>query len=262
MSEHSIGHPRFFDANCQVGRHNQRIEGTPYALGDLIADMREQAIAARLVHHAMAKENDTAAGNSRLMREITGQEGLYPCWGLGTWVTGEMSRPADLLRQLRESNVRAVRFFRYSYAIPPDEWSMGELWTALEEHCVPLVLDLGQRWATMDELGAREVWELCHAHPNLPVILTKHRIRFNRQVYQLFEACPNLRLELSGYWHYRMVEDICLRFGRQRLLFGTNWPYMDSSFAIAAVMYAEVSDEDRVAVAGGNLRSLLEAVQW
>jgi len=39
----------------------------------------------------------------------------------------------------------------------------------------------------------------------------------------------------------------------ERLLFGTNWPYMDSSFAVAAVMYAEVDEATRAAVAGGNL---------
>ena len=75
-------------------------------------------------------------------------------------------------------------------------------------------------------------------------------------------SCENLRLELSGYWHYRAVEEICGRFGDYRLLFGTNWPNMDSSIAIAAVSYAEVSPETKVDVAGGNLRALLEAVRW
>ncbi len=110
-----------------------------------------------------------------------------------------------------------------------------------------MFLDMGDRWATMDTFDAEEAYTLCHAHPNLPVILTKHRIRFNRQVYELFEACPNLRMELSGYWHYRAVEEICGRFGDYRLLFGTNWPYMDSSFAIAAVTYADVADATKAA---------------
>jgi predicted TIM-barrel fold metal-dependent hydrolase len=114
----------------------------------------------------------------------------------------------------------------------------------------------------MDPFNSDEVYALCHAHPNLPVILVKHRFRFNRQVYELFEACQNLRMELSGYWHYRGVEEICGRFGDHRLLFGTNWPYMDSSFAVAAVTYAEVSDGTKAAVAGGNLAALLEEVRW
>lgn len=125
-----------------------------------------------------------------------------------------------------------------------------------------LFLDVGARWATMDTFDADAVYALCHAHPNLPVILVKHRIRYNRQVYHLFEACPNLYMELSGYWHYRAVEELCARFGAERLLFGTNWPYMDSSFAIAMVMYAQVSEAEKAAIASGNLQQLLEAVRW
>jgi predicted TIM-barrel fold metal-dependent hydrolase len=252
----------FFDSNCQLGRFNHRIEGVPYSLEALLADMRTHGIGGRLVHHAMAKEHDTAVGNATLMDEIGDQEGLYPCWGVTTWVTGESPVPGQVVAALRASGVRAVRFFAYAYSVPMAEWSMGPIWSELEAHRVPLILDLCRRWAEMDPFDADAVHQLCAAHPELPVILTKHRIRFSRQVYQLLETCPNLRVELSGYWHYRAVEEVCNRFGEQRLVFGTNWPYMDSSFAVAMVMYAQVSDSTKAAVAGGTLRTLLEAVQW
>jgi predicted TIM-barrel fold metal-dependent hydrolase len=253
----------FYDANCQIGRYNFRVEGAPQgALPELLSDMQEHGIARRLVYHAMAKEYDVATGNGRLMEELAGGPNLTPCWAVTTWVTGETPAPDVLIAQLRASGIRAVRFFRHSYYVPMGEWSLGALWSALECHRVPLFLDIGERWATMDPFNPDEVHALCRAHPNLPVILVKHRIRYNRQVYQLLEACPNLRLEISGYWHYRAVEEICGRFGPHRLIFGTNWPYMDSSFAIAMVMYAEVPKETKAAVAGNNLKALMEAVRW
>lgn len=253
---------RFVDSNCQIGRYNFRIEGTPYALPDLVTDMQNQGIARRLVYHALAREYNPGIGNRQLGQEIAGHSELEPCWAVSTWTTGEMPSPADLIALLRSSHVRAVRYFRHFYAVSPAEWEMGPLWSALEAFRVPLFLDLGERWATMDTFNADEVHTLCHAHPNLPVVLVKHRIRYNRQVYDLFEACPNLRMELSGYWHYRAVEEICGRFGDYRLLFGTNWPFMDSSFAVAAVTYADVSDATKAAVASGNLMALLEGVRW
>ena len=252
----------FFDANCQLGIYNFRIEGGPYALPDLLADMQAQGIAQRLVYHAVARENNPAQGNATLMQELAGHSELVPCWAVSTWTTGEMEPPAEFVSILRASGVRAVRFFRHAYSVSPAEWAMGPLWTALEAYRVPLFLDLGQRWAAMDPFDAEEVYTLCHAHPNLPVVLVKHRIRYNRQVYELFKACPNLRMELSGYWHYRAVEEVCGRFGDYRLLFGTNWPFMDASFAVAAVTYAEVSETTKAAVAGGNLQALLEGVRW
>ena len=253
---------KFFDANCQLGRYNYRPAGSPYSLDDLLTDSARHSVSRRLVYHAMAREHNVGIGNRRLMAETAANEMLVPCWAVSTWVTGEMPRPADLVAQMRAQEVRAVRFFRHFYDVPMAEWSLGALWSVLEAHRIPLFLDVGDRWATMDRFDTEEVHALCHAHPNLPVILVKHRIRYNRQLYQLLEACPNLRFELSGYWHYRGVEEITSRFGTERLLFGTNWPYLDSSFAIAAVMYAEVSDETKSAVAGGNLETLLEGVVW
>jgi predicted TIM-barrel fold metal-dependent hydrolase len=253
----------FYDANCQMGRYNFRVEGAPHGtLPELLEDMQEQGIARRLVYHATAKEYDVGTGNGRITDELRDHAHLSPCWAVTTWVTGEAPAPETLIERLHASGVHAVRFFRHAYYVPMGEWSLGALWSALEWHRIPLLLDIGDRWATMDPFNPDEVYALCHAHPNLPVILVKHRIRYNRQVYQLLEACPNLRMELSGYWHYRAVEEICTRFGPERLVFGTNWPYMDSSFALAMVMYAEVPVETRRAVAGGNLARLMEAVRW
>jgi hypothetical protein len=252
----------FFDANCQVGRFNYRVEGAPYSVADAVEDANDLGIAERLVHHAMARDHSAGIGNDRVLEVTRAHPCLTPCWALGTWSTGEMVPPTELLAEMRRAGVRVVRFFRHGYSIPMRDWSLGDLWTALEQHRVPVILDVGARWATMDAFDADEVHDLCAGHPDLPVILVKHRIRYNRQVYQLMAACQNLRLELSGYWHFRAVEEICGRFGDHRLLFGTNWPYMDSSFAVAAVTYADVSLETKAAVAGGNLRHLMEAVQW
>jgi uncharacterized protein len=252
----------FFDANCQVGRYNYRLEGAPHDVAQLADDMQEQGIARRLVYHAMAKEYNPAVGNGKLLAEIAPYPGLDACWTVSTWVTGEMPPPEEFLAAMQANGVRAARFFTRYHYVPLSEWSLGALWSALEEARVPLFLDLGYRWATMDDFDPEPVYRLCSAHPALPVILVKHRMRFNRQPYQLLAACPNLRLELSGQWVYRTVGDVCQRFGPERILFGTNWPYMDSSFARAAVMYADISPDARAAVAGGNLCALLEGVKW
>jgi predicted TIM-barrel fold metal-dependent hydrolase len=252
----------FYDANCQIGRHNYRLEGTPFAVEDLASDMEAQGIARRLVYHSVAKEYSPAVGNQRVLQEVAPYSGLDACWAMGAWVTEEMPRPEELAAAMQAAGVRAARFFTRYHYVPMGEWSLGVLWSELEVHRIPLFLDLGYRWATMDDFDPEPVYQLCHNHPELPVILVKHRMRYNRQPYQLLATCPNLRLELSGQWNYRAVEDVCRRFGPERILFGTNWPYMDSSFAVAAVMYAEISDVERAAVAGGNLQQLLESVQW
>jgi len=257
-----MGEISFFDANSQVGRFNFRQDGAPYSVEQSLADMRGLGISRRLVYHAVAKEDNIAAGNELLHQAIGGVPELVPCWAVSTWVTGELPEPEALVAAMRARGVRAARFFRRYYHVPMAEWSLGRLWSALEAAHIPLFFDYGLRWCDIEELDVDEIHDLCAAHPGLPVILTEHRIRFNRQVAALLDACPNFHVELSGWWHYRGVEDVVRRFGPERVLFGTDWPYLDSSFAIAAVTYADISDTERAAVAGGNLAALLEAVTW
>lgn len=253
---------QFFDVNSQVGRFNYRAEGAPYSVAQSLEDMQRLGIGSRLVYHAVAKECIPGAGNDLLLQDIGGSPQLVPCWAVSTWVTGEMPEPPAMVAAMKAQGVRAARFFRQYYHVPAAEWSMGPMWSALEAARIPLIYDYGRRWATMEELPVDEIHDLCAAHPDLAVILVQHRLRYNRQSSALLAACPNLRLEVSSYWHYRGVEDVVRRFGADRLVFGTNWPYMDSSFAIAAVTYADVSAAERAAVAAGNLTALLEAVTW
>ena len=44
-----MGEIEFFDANCQIGRHNYRLDGAPFTLDELARDMSAQGIARRLV---------------------------------------------------------------------------------------------------------------------------------------------------------------------------------------------------------------------
>jgi hypothetical protein len=127
----------FFDANAQLGRYNFRVEGGPYSLSALLEDMQARGIGRRLVYHALSREDSAPLGNERLMHELVGHAELVPCWAVSTWVTGEMPPPADFIAQLRDNQVRAVRFFRHAYTVSPAEWAMGPLWSALEQAQVP-----------------------------------------------------------------------------------------------------------------------------
>ena len=95
----------------------------------------------------------------------------------------------------------------------------------------------------------------------LPVILQKGRFRSsNRLLYQLIEANPNLRIELSGYWAYHAIEFITREFGAHRLLFGTRMPARDPACAIGQVAYSDIPEDDKRLIAGDNLRNLMGGV--
>lgn len=243
----------FFDCNCSVGR-------VPYPhlldISDaegLRREMDTAGIEEALVFHTMARDASPPLGNSLLREAIAGVEGMYPVWVVLPHHTGEIPPPHELLKDMKEKGVRAVRMYPtkdfHSFSLA--EWSSGELLVALEEAHVPLMLDIEIVW-----------WEaiqtILDKYPGLPVIATNVSYRHNRFTYPLFEKYENLYVETSRYFGAGNFEDIVKRFGPMSILFGTNMPQYTGTAAVAMLSYADISREDKEAIAGGTLRSLLK----
>jgi predicted TIM-barrel fold metal-dependent hydrolase len=243
----------FFDCHCMIGRRTERDPGEIWRVDQLLTDMAYFGIARTLVFHALAKEYAPSVGNERLLEEIEGRESLYGCWVALPPHTGEMPKPEAFVRTMIRARVRAVRVFPKLHSFSLDEWCCGPLWKALEARRVPVLID-------RDQVEWSEVWELCNAHPNLPVILTGVGYREDRKLYPLFEACDNLYVEISWYGVHLGIEEVCRRFGAGRLLFGTRMPFFTPGTALTAVRYAQISSEEKRRIAGETLQRLLEDV--
>ncbi|MEN8229383.1 MAG: hypothetical protein ABFS38_14590, partial [Bacteroidota bacterium] len=83
--------------------------------------------------------------------------------------------------------------------------------------------------------------------------------RYNRYIYPLLEKYKNLFIELSRFMGAGTIEDMVERFGPRHLLFGTNMPQYSGTAAVALLTYADIDQEAKQAIAGGNLRNLLKS---
>ena len=90
------------------------------------------------------------------------------------------------------------------------------------------------------------------------MIVSEFRIRrAQRSFYRALDACPNLHIELSGYWLYRGIEYITRRWGSERLIFGSNWPAFNHGMTLAMLTCADIDGRDKRNIAGDNLRRLI-----
>jgi predicted TIM-barrel fold metal-dependent hydrolase len=242
----------FFDCNVILGPLTAPLtRAFPY-VDDLLAEMDRGGISRALVYHSLAREWHAPAGNEALMSVIADQERLEPCWVLLPPAAGEMPAPQQLLAQMEEAGVRAVRLFPsldvHNFSLAA--WCSGSLLAALEEARTPTFIDLDQlRWEMLADLLER--------YPHLPVVLTNVSYRIDRYLYPLWERHTNLHVELSGYQGQRAIEAVCERFGPERLLFGTHLPESDAGPTLAHLAYAEIDESAKLAIAGGNLERLL-----
>jgi hypothetical protein len=245
----------FFDAYCALGPMSAPVFGQEFATAaDLSATLSEAHTSEALVYSPVAYEYAPSIGNQALQASLAGHANLHPCWVLLPPATGELPPPPQLLNQMQQQNVRAVRLCpspaRNNFSLAT--WSAGPLLQALAEATIPLFLDLS-------EVTWSEVASLLRDYVALPLVLTGLTYRLDRYLYPLWSQYQNLYVDTSGYQGFQAIEAVVKRFGPERLLFGTNMPVYSPGAAIAAVTYADLSDEAKILIAGGNLRRLLEA---
>lgn len=241
-----------FDANCAVGPwptdkpRYETVEG-------LLAEMERLGIQRALVSHTLARTYDPVQGNQILMDQIDGQESLLPCWTLLPPACGEMGSPGELLDEMAQAGVRAVRLYPREHSYSLAEWQCGELFEALDERHYLVLLDLAQ--------GSWEEIELiCRTYPGLALIVTWVGYRQLRPLFALLQRCENLYCDLSNLSTYLGIEEILDRFGSDRLIFGTGLPTADPGGPIARLAYTDAPPATLDAIAHGNLARLLGRV--
>jgi len=252
---------RTFDGRCTLGRHVKMRGDGPCTAGDLLAEMDHYGISEALVVDSLSRENHPLDGNARILQVTADQPRLHPAWAALPPGTDEQPEPEELVRQMREHRVGALFLFTGQYQFRLSEWAVDELLEPLAEARVPVFINpnaIGPGPEGADQTDWDAAVALCRRVPTLPVVVTEFRIRSSqRLMYRALDACPNLRLELSGYWLHHGVEYITRRWGSERLVFGSNWPRFGSHMTLATLMCAEIDDADKRMIAGDNLRQLM-----
>jgi predicted TIM-barrel fold metal-dependent hydrolase len=244
----------FFDCNVQIGRLGSPQPEYPLTGPEIDEKLTPLGIKRALAFNALAKELHPSPGNAALieMRSAYGPSfSILPCWVAMPHHTGEMPHPSEFVEQMRRDGARAVRLFPNAHQYSLSDWCAGEMLDAFEEHRVPVFVELTQTSYEQIESALR-------SHPALRLTLVQPSYRCDRFIYPLMERYEHFTIETSNYVVSGGIEAICRRFGASRLLFGTALPFTEPGAPVAMITFAEVSDEEKTMIAGGNLDRLLE----
>lgn len=239
----------FFDCNARIGRPTVWREGQIITKDELLAEMDYGGISHALVHHALASQWSPRDGNAALLAELEGEDRLLPCFVGLPAATQELAPPADFAAEVRERH-GAVRLFPKDHQYRLTDWCMADALEALAAQRVPVLIDINQTdW--------NDVAAVLGAYDALPLIILDTYYRMDRYVYPLWEKHVNLYMETTTYQSHRGIESACQRFGHECLVFGTDLPNLEVGGPISQIMYAELPDEAKAAIAGATLRKLL-----
>lgn len=252
----------FFDCNATIGNPAAPVFGTTLSgPAELLKEMSTFGIDEALVVDVIAKELDYREGNERILASVAGHAELWPV--ATTLPEFALQDDVAYLAGVLDRGCRAVRIhpnalheikteYTFGRMFPFHVDAVGPICELLESRRVPLFVEL-------DQVHWDEVYDICRLFPNLPVVLLNVTYRHKRSLFAGMKKYPNLYVDTSCYWVYRGVEEMCRVFGAERILFGTRLPVFNALSSVAMVMYARISDSERRAIAGDNLRNLLRS---
>ena len=254
-------HPlSFLDVNCCLGPYYNPPPGHDWSAQGLLARMDELGIAEACVTPLMGRDYDPWQSNLWLSDSVPSSPRLHRAWTAANHHSGEFPSPEELIEAMRRQDVRLLRLYLYAEAFVSrlDVPIFGELFDALDQYRVPLLLDCSGALT----LQAEDLAPVLQGWPDMPLILSVAKIvQHDRWFYYLWERYPNFYVELSGYQCLRGTEAVVQRFGPERLLFGSRYPYFTPMQSMLQVIYADMDEDAKRAIAGGTARRLLSEVQ-
>jgi predicted TIM-barrel fold metal-dependent hydrolase len=250
----------YFDCNVSLGYPAAGVYRPCGTADELLAEMDWVGVDAALVHHTLMREQSPVVGNQALAEAIAGFERLVGSWAILPPQTGELGDAATFLASMTAANVRALWAFPEEHRYLLDRPTFGTFLGEVSARRIPLFLPRhagGPRppdtWTLVDRL--------LHEYPELTLVVAAHGPWGEDRYFRPFlEQYPRFHLDISRYELDCGLRELVGRYGPERLLYGSNFPHNAMGGPRLMVASAEIDDDARRAIAGGNLRRLLAEV--
>jgi predicted TIM-barrel fold metal-dependent hydrolase len=230
-----------FDVNARVGPSGVHGELALDTAG-LLKEMDRFHIREAVVSHWTAEEYDAETGNDTLARDLN--ERFIPAWA----ALPEAAFIAALARR-RPAAVRLTPgIAQHNFATAP--WCAGELMEYLQDEKVVTLI-------SRNDIEWSGIAALLEHFPSLVLVLLDVGYRADRYLFPLLDRFPLLHFDSATYLAHLQLETFVQRRGPDRLLFGSRLPLYTPASALGVLASARISDAQRHAIAGGNLRRLL-----
>ena len=222
---------------------------------ELIAEMDYVGIEKASVWHRSQYEQDATVGNRKLTEAIKGYEDrLIPSWTVLPDITDTDYAPDVFFDEMKKYGVKTLRAFPEQDRFLLCDVTMGEQLSLISELKIPLYL------TPMN--GFEPIYKVLEEFPELTVILCNIGWWPSaRLVYPLIKRYPNFYFETGDFSMLHGIEEVCKKFGSERLLYGTNFPTNSMAGSVYTLMKAGITDADRDNISHKNMERLISEVK-
>lgn len=256
---------KYFDANTMIGANFSPREGKFFGVEDLLNELDFYGINEALVYHGLARDYDLRIGNETLIKTLAHEPRLHSCWIIGMHQCRTCWSPQKLIAKALACKVKV---FRLHFGGPLSDLPQidilcyQELFQELAAHHFPVIIEFEGNVS----IGGQDVMHLdpvLEQFPAIPIILSGLRITGQelKAIYPRLEKFRQLHVMTSFLHLAGVIEDIVDKFGYERLISGSNYPYFNSGTTKISLAYADISDDARQHIAWNNIRQLMYRVK-
>ena len=246
----------WIDVSCKGGSACDHSAGTP-TVAQLLTEMDRLHIARALVHSAWSEAIGPEDANEQLFEDLVPHDRLHPVAEVLP-EGGErfLDRPGDAIADLiaRGAVAGLARCKKNTFLLIG--WCAGDMLEVMQAARLPLMV-------CVEDIAPDHLYRLLQDFSDLPVILQEMpRTGYNRIVFPLLASFPRLHIVCDAPYSVHLgIDYLVNRFGPDQLLWGSRFPLSEGGAAITGLTYAGITDEDRAAIAGGNISRLMSEVR-
>lgn len=182
--------------------------------------------------------------------------------------SADLNRPMDAVRELRrcvrERGFKALRVVPWLWNLPPDDRRYYPLYAECCELGIPFCTQIGHTGPLCPSEPGRPIPYLDHVlldFPDLVVVGGHVGVPWLEEVLSLARKYPNFYIDTSAYKAKRYppaLVDYMQGRGRNKVLFGTNYPMIMPGDALADLEALGLDDEAKGLFRGGNAQRVFK----
>ena len=249
----------YFDCNAAFGSPSTGVYSPCLTADELLSEMDWAGVDRALVHHSLMCEQSPVVGNAVLAESIADRPRLVGSWAILPPQTVELA--PQFFTAMDQANIRALWAFPDDHRYILGRITFGRFLDELSERRIPLFIP-------RDAGGPRhpDTWNLVYRllaeYPDLTLVVAAHGSWGEDRYFRpLFERYPSFYIDISRYELDCGLRDLVAKYGAGHLLYGSNFPQHAMGGPRMMVARAEIDEEARQAIAGGNLERLLKEVE-
>ena len=241
----------FLDCNLNYGPQNATENLKCCAdIDSLALEMTRAGISGGLVIKTI---NEAVIANTSLAEDIKKYNNLKGVWQILPSCTGEIPAPDKLPEIMKQNNIAAITINPKSHRYLPRKNVIGDYLEMAAERKIPVILN------TARGLTIEQADDIMRDFPDLTAILTYDNCWPSDRILRPFlDSYPNLCLDMTYMLTDCGLKDMLIKYTAERILFGSGYPVSYMGAHMLVIKHAEISDEDKIKIAGGNLKKLIE----